>query len=103
MRYESPSEERFNLELPILIYGFDIREIPFMEFTKTLNINSRGAYFFIQKEVRKKDRLNAIIHLPRKIRNQLEIKGQVVRVENLPDNPDQSKGIALQFDSSISV
>lgn len=97
------SEERFNLEVPMLIYGLDIKDIPFMEFTKTVNINSKGACFLIQNEIRKKDRLNAIIHLPRKIRNQLEIKGEVVRVENLPGNHDQSKGIALQFDLGIHI
>tara|TARA_B100000315_G_scaffold243265_1_gene266467 strand:- start:312 stop:611 length:300 start_codon:yes stop_codon:yes gene_type:complete len=92
--------ERFDLELPMLIKGVDVKGKSFEEFTKSLNISSGGAYFLIRSQTRKADSLNTTISLPRKIRNQISVDGTIVRIEHLNNGESQKQGIALQFNSN---
>ena len=89
--------ERYDLELPMLIKGVDIRNIPFTEFTKTLNISSGGAYFLIESKTNKGSRLQATLSLPRKIRNQIDMEGTVVRIENRSNGDAHKQGIGFCF------
>ncbi len=89
--------KRYDLELPMLIKGVDAKDNLFEEATKSINISSGGAYFLIINRVKKENRLQAIISLPRKIRNQVDMEGTVVRVENGSNGSNQKKGIALCF------
>ncbi len=89
--------KRFVIELPMLIKGVNAKDNLFEEATKSINISSGGAYFFIINQVRKESRLQATISLPRKIRNQVDMEGTVVRVENGSNGNGHKQGIALCF------
>tara|TARA_B100000315_G_C14428783_1_gene519148 strand:- start:259 stop:573 length:315 start_codon:yes stop_codon:yes gene_type:complete len=95
--------ERFDLELPMLIKGVDVKGKSFEEFTKSLNISSGGAYFLIRSQARRADSLHTTISLPRKIRNQVSLDGTIVRVEHLNNNESEKQGIALQFNSNNTL
>jgi|TARA_Y100000294_G_scaffold165389_1_gene172884 hypothetical protein len=92
--------ERFDLELPMLIKGVDVKGKSFEEFTKSLNISSGGAYFLLKSRTKKAVDLHATISLPRKIRNQMSVDGTIVRIEHLNNGESEKQGIALQFNSN---
>lgn len=94
--------ERFDLEFPMMVKGVDVKGKLFEEFTNSLNISSKGAYFLVRSEVKLREQLSASITLPRKKMNLIDVDGLVVRVNHLNHGKDKKQGVAIEFDSNLS-
>lgn len=100
-RVELRKAQRYKLSLPVRVQA-PIEEDSGTGGGSTRDISTRGVYFLIQSDLKSGSKVNLMMRVPTEITGGtdvfINVVGEVVRVEELPERNGERIGVAAMID-----